>query len=193
MTFIPFLEGITRNELISLANLFISLSLLFIHLRNIKTQRRSYILTRAAHRNSGVILKYVSSEQQEKSTLIRLILFNPGSIAFVIQSLSAHKQTDSKYSFLRYLGIMRWQEIKEARWWPTSHPSCKDIKCFSDEYKSLYVKEHRDILISLPGYIDRNQYRFSIETSQGGLWIQTTIDYSKTNFDKKFVQNYYEK
>ncbi len=88
---------------------------------------------------------------------------------------------------------MRWQEIKEARWWPTSHPSCKDIKCFSDEYKSLYVKEHRDILISLPGYIDRNQYRFSIETSQGGIWIQTTIDYSKTNFDKKFVQNYYEK
>lgn len=73
---------------ISLLSLLISFATLYINLKNRKTQLNTYSLTRASHRSGNIDLKWVSSEQLENEVLIKLIFFNPGSIASIIQSLT---------------------------------------------------------------------------------------------------------
>ncbi len=180
------------NLVMSSASLVISLAVLFVHLKNRRTQLSSYFLTRAAHRSSAIDLKCVSSEQLEDKVLIRLVLFNPGSIATIIQSLTVYKEVESESFFLRWLGRVKWKELRDARWWPTSDPSCKDQKYFADEYKSLYVEDYRDIFVLLPGYIDRNMYRFAIETNHGDYSHSSTIDATRSYFSHAFRQWFHE-
>lgn len=182
------LDSQTLNLAMSSASLAISLALLFVHLKNRKTQLSSYFLARAAYRSSSIDLKYVSSEQLGGNVLIKLVLFNPGSIATIIQSLTIYKRVKSRFFLLRFFGRTEWEEIREAKWWPASDPLCKDQKFFADEYKSLYVEDHRDIFVLLPGYLDRNVYRFSIETNHGGYSHSSTIDGTWSHFSHAFRQ-----
>jgi hypothetical protein len=165
------------NLVMSSASLAISLALLFVHLKNRKTQLRSYVLARAAARSSSINLQYVSSEQLDGKVLIKLVLFNPGSIAIIIQALAVHKKVESRFFLLRLLGLTEWTELDQAAWWPTSDSSCKDEKFFADEYKSLYVEDYRDIFALLLGCLDRNMYRFHIQTNNGDYIIYSIIYY----------------
>lgn len=180
------------NLAMSSASLAISLALLFVHLKNRRTQLSSYFLARAAYRSSSIDLKYVSSEQLEDNVLIKLVLFNPGSIATIIQSLTIYREVESRFFLFRLLGRTAWKELGEAKWWPTSDPSCKDQKFLADEYKNLYVEDYRDIFVLLPGYIDRNVYRFAIETNHGGHTRTSTIDATRTYFSHAFRQWFHE-
>lgn len=181
------------NLLMSSLSLVISLALLFIHLKNRKTQLNSYILSRSAFRSSSINLKYVSSEQLDDSILIKLVLFNPGSIATIIQSLTVYKEVESRFFIGRLLGFTEWREVREARWWPTTDSSCKTPKSMADEYKNLYVEDYRDILVSIPGLIDRNVYQFVIESNHGGLEHFSTIDSVTSYFPHAFRQWFHEK
>jgi hypothetical protein len=180
------------NLAMSSASLAISLALLFIHLKNRRTQLSSYFLARAAYRSSSIDLKYVSTEQLENQVLIRLVVFNPGSIATIIQSLTVYKEVEPTFFLSRLLGRREWKEVSEAKWWPTSDPSCKEQKFLADEYKSLYVEDYRDIFVLLPGYIDRNKYRFDIQTNHGGHSHASTIDATRTYFSHAFRQWFHE-
>lgn len=177
---------------VSLASLVISLAVLFVHLKNRRTQLRSYLLTRATHRSSAIDLKYVSSEQVEEQVLIKLVLFNPGSVAAIIQSLTVSREIESRFFLLRWFGWTEWKELTEARWWPTSDPTCKDQRYFADEYRSLYVEDCRDIYVLLPGYIDRAMHRFTIQTSQGGCAHSSKIDGTRSYFSHAFHQWFHE-
>ncbi len=170
----------------------IALALLFIHFKNRGTQLNSYFLSRAAHRSSSIDLKYVSSEQLEDNVLIKLVLFNPGSIATIIQSLTVYKEVESKFFLLRLFGRTEWKELREVSWWPTSDPSCKDQKFFADEYKSLYVEDCRDIFVLLPGCIDRNVYRFAIESNHGWYSHSSIIYATECYFPHAFRQWFHE-
>lgn len=180
------------NLAMSSASLVISLVLLFIHFKNRKTQVSSYFLARAAYRASSIDLKFVSSEQLEGDVLIKLVLFNPGSIATIIQSLTVYKEVESRFFLFRFLGRSGWKEVVDAKWWPTNDTSCKDQKFLADEYKSLYVEDCRDIYVLLPGYIDRNMYRFTVETNHGGYSHSSTIDATRTYFSHAFRRWFHE-
>lgn len=187
-----FLDGQVLNLAMSSASLAISLALLFVHLKNRRTQLSSYFLARATYRSSSIDLKYVSTEQLENQVLIRLVVFNPGSVATIIQALTVYKEVEPEFFFFRLLGRTEWEELGEAKWWPTSDPSCKEQKFLADEYKSLYVDDHRDIFILLPGYIDRNKYRFDIQTNHGGRSHFSTIDATRTHFSHGYRQWFHE-
>lgn len=180
------------NLVMSSASLVISLALLFVHLKNRRTQLSSYFLARATHRSSSIVLKYVVSEQLEGNVLIKLVLFNPGAIATIIQSLTVYQKAESQCFLFRWFGRTEWKELTDAQWWPTGDSSCKDQKYLADEYKSLYVEDIRDIYVLLPGYIDRNMYRFDIETNHAGRSYCSTIDATRTYFPHAFRQWFHE-
>lgn len=186
------LDSQVLNLAMSSASLVTSLALLFIHFKNRKTQVSSYFLARATYRASSIDLKFVSSEQREGNVLIKLVLFNPGSIATLIQSLTVYKEVESRFFLFRFFGRTEWKEVDDAKWWPTSDPSCKDQKYFADEYKSLYVEDCRDIYVLLPGYINRSVHRFAVETNHGGYSHSSTIDATRTYFSHAFRRWFHE-
>lgn len=185
------------NQLLNLAmssvSLVISLALLLIHLKNRKTQLRAYFLSRETYRSSAIVLKYISSEQYGESTLHKLALFNPGSVAAIIRSLGVYKKIESRFFLLRVLGFTEWREVPEAQWWPASSPDCKEQRYLADEYRSLYVDDQRDIYVIMPGYIDRNEYKFEIKTNHGGCSIESTIDVTRIYFPHAFSEWFHEK
>jgi hypothetical protein len=135
----------------------------------------------------------VSTEQLDDNILIKLVFFNPGSIAAIIQSLTIYKEVEASSFIKRLLGFTEWKEIRSARWWPTADSSCKEPKSMADEYQNLYVEDHRDILVSIPGRIDRNVYRFAIQTNHGGHSHYSTIDATTTYFSHAFRQWFQER
>lgn len=181
------------NTAMSSASLIISLALLLIHLKNRKTQLRAYFLSRETYRSSNVALKYISSEQQGENALLKLVLFNPGSVAAIIRSLTVYKEVESSFFLFRVFGVTEWREIQDAKWWPTSDPDCKEHKYLADEYRSLYVDDQRDIYVLLPGYIDRNKHKFETKTNQGSCSTESTIDATRIYFPHAFRQWFHEK
>ena len=174
--------------LMSSLSLIVSLGVLIVHLKNRKTQFSSYALARHAHRSSSIDLALVSAEQLDGSILVKLVLFNPGSIAALIKSLTVYREVKSNSFLGRLFGSTEWKEITEARWWPTADSSSKTPKSFADEYQNLYVEDYRDILVSMPGLIDRNNYRYVIQTNLGGYETSSTIYAARSHFPHAFRQ-----
>lgn len=108
--------------------------------------------------------------------MVRLVLFNPGSVAAVIKSLSTYKLTSSSNYLLRMLRVERWVTVENARWWPTDDHEDKTPKCVADKYRCLYVKEQMDILVLLPGRIESPRYFFHIKTNNGECRVSVSVD-----------------
>lgn len=181
------------RDIISVSGFLISIFLLFIHIKNRKTQLRSYWLTRATHRSSFCELNYICSEQLSDSIILRLVFFNPGPIAAVIKSFSVYRESTPKNVLLKFLGISIWADLPNLRWWPTADPDKTDIKHVADEYQNLYVDDQRVIMVSIPGYIDRSRYKFEIKTNHGVQTLECAIDGTFSYFPHSFNQWFHEK
>lgn len=182
----------TVKDSIGIAGFAISLFLLFIHLKNRRTQLRSYWITRDAYRSSSIQLVFVHSEQLEGFVFVKLVLFNPGSIATVIKSFSVEKKVKLSL-FQRILKFREWERIEGSKWWPTENPETKTVRYLADEYRNLFVEDQRDICVVIPGMLDREKYRFEIRTNNGGFAVQTTIDATRTSFAHASRDWFYEK
>lgn len=178
------------RDLISLSGFIISLFLLQIHIRNRRTQVSSYQISRAAYRSSQIELVYLSSEQVESQVFLKLVLFNPGSIAAIIQSFAVFERVPTSNPFRRIFRSTEWRRIERARWWPTEDVDHKVPKFLEDEYKNLFVQDQRTILVKMPGYIDRRSYRFEVRTNLGGRTRETTIDGTATHFSHHYEIRY---
>ncbi len=174
------------RDIISFLGFAISLFLLIIHVKNRGTQLSTYRISRAAFRSSEIVLHLIGSEQLEGKVLLKLVLFNPGSIASIIQSFAVFERVPSPIGLLRLLGFKEWQRIEGAQWWPTKDATFTNPKLLEDEYENLYVEDHRTILVAIPGMIDRRQYLFQICTNNGCLNLMTTIDGFQTHFAFRF-------
>lgn len=181
-------ESQVLNLVMSSLSLIVSLGVLVVHLKNRKTQVNAYAMSRHTHRSSFIDLAFVSAEQLDVSVLLKLVLFNPGPIAAIIKSFTLYKKVKSNSFLGRLLGSSEWKEIAEARWWPTADSSCVTPKSFADEYPNIYVEDHRDILVSMPGLIDRSEYRYVIQTNLGGCETTSTIDTTWSCFPHAFRQ-----
>ncbi len=180
------------RDIISFLGFAISLFLLIIHIKNRGTQLSTYRISRATFRSSEIVLHFIGSEQLEGNVLLKLVLFNPGSIASVIQSFAVFERVSSPNGLLRLFGFNKWQRIEDAKWWPTKDTTMTNPKLLEDVYESLYVEDHRTILVTIPGIIDRRQYLFEVCTNNGCLNLMTTIDGFQTHFAFSFKQKYDE-
>jgi hypothetical protein len=150
---------------IALIGLLISLYLLFINIKNRRTQLSAYRITRTLHRSSRIVLKYINVEQLDGRFLVKLVLFNPGSIATVIHSFAVFKPTENPNRLFRVVKPTLIKRIEDAYWWPTQDENQKDARYLDDEYKNLYVEDYRVILVSIPGLVGSEQYEFEIRTN----------------------------
>ena len=176
------------NITMSSASLVISLILMIIHIKSRRTQLNTYFLSRATHRSSSIVFDYISSETSSGSMLITLSLYNPGSVAAIIRCLTIYEERQSKFFLVRSLGLNRWMPVNDAIWWPTSDPRCKEEKYLADEYRSLYVRDQRDIYVKIPRITNGIRYRFELRTNHGGVITQATTGAGKSHFPHAFSQ-----
>lgn len=172
--------GQETQQLITLGiasiGLLISLYLLYINIKNRGTQISAYRITRSLHRSSQIVLQYINSEQLEGRFLVKLVLFNPGSVACVIHSFSVFKSTKNPNRFLRIFKPTVLNFVEDARWWPTRDEFQKEPTTLDEGYQNLYVEDCRIILVSIPGWLDREWYEFEIRTNSEDLIHKTRVD-----------------
>ncbi|VVE24831.1 hypothetical protein PHO31112_03317 [Pandoraea horticolens] len=161
---------------IATVGLLISLYLLYINIKNRRTQVSAYRLTRALHRSSRIVLKYINTEQLDGRFLVKLVLFNPGSIASVIHSFAVFKPTKNPNLFFRIFKPTVLRRLEDAHWWPTQDENQKDARYLDDEYQNLYVADYRVILVSIPGLVGWERYGFEIRTNNDYQIHETPID-----------------
>lgn len=180
---------------IAIVGLLISLYVLYINIKNRVTQVSAYRVTRALHRSSNIVLKYINTEQLDGHFLVKLVLFNPGYIASVIHSFSVFKPARNPNRFFRIFKPKVLNQIDNAYWWPTREENQKEPRYLDDEYQNLYVEDYRVILVSVPGLVDREWYEFEIQTNNGHLIHKTHIDGVKGThrFSHHFKEWYAEK
>lgn len=160
---------------IAILGLFISLYLLYIHIKNRETQLSEYRINRAFYRTSKIVLLYINVEQLDGRFLVKLILFNPSSIASIIHSFAVFKPAKNPNRFFRIFKPTISKFIEDAYWWPTSDEDQKEPQYLDDEYKNLYVENYRVILVSIPGVVDRARYEFEIRTNSDHIIYKTHI------------------
>ena len=180
---------------IAIIGLLISLYLLYINIKNRGTQVSAYRINRALHRSSQIVLQSISVEQLDGRFLVKLVLFNPGSIASVIHSFAVFKSTRNPNRLFRIFKPNVLNPIDNSYWWPTREENQKEPRYLDDDYQNLYVEDYRVILVSIPGLVDREQYEFEIRTNNGHLIHKTRIDGIKGThrFSHHFKEWYAEK
>jgi hypothetical protein len=183
----------TIRDVISALSFAISVFLLFIHIRNRRTQLSSYHLARFTHRSSSIDLQFVGAEQAGDNILFKLVLFSPGSVATIIQSFAIFEDVQTRNPIRRLLWPNEWRRVEGARWWPTRDSTKKELRSMADEYENLYVEDFRTILALMPGAIDRRKYRFEIRTNNGFQTKETTIDGITIYFSHHFEQRFDER
>jgi hypothetical protein len=173
---------------ISWSGFGISVCLLFLQIKNRFTQVSSYYISRATHRSSSIVLKLVDVQQLEDTVLMKLAVFNPGSVAAVIQSCSIFEKPESKKWFGRIFYRSKWQWVESSRWWPIGDSSDKEPKYLSEAYQNLYVKGVGSIYVSKPGMIDRRVYLFEVRTNNGFVTTETVVMDGATFFSHHFEE-----
>ena len=100
-------------------------------------------------------------------------MFNPGSNAAILHSFTVFKKVSPKNYFCQIFNIKLWKEVTEAQWWPAKNGNCYEIRKIEDEYENMFVKDKKDIMVSIPGRIDFCEYKFLVKTSNGGQILYT--------------------
>lgn len=172
---------------ISWSGFAISVWLLFLQIKNRFTQVSSYKLSRAAYRSGTIVLKLVHVVQLEDSVLMKLVIFNPGSVAAVIQSCSVFERPKNKNWFWRVF-TSKWQRVEKSLWWPIQEDSDNEPKYLADAYQQLYVKDVRSIYVSMPGMTDRRRYLFEVRTNNGYVTTETSVMEGRTFFSHHFEE-----
>ena len=179
-------------EIFSAISLLIALAALVINFKNRQTTLKGYLMSRNSIRSSEFDLFFVSATQLQDSVLVKLAVFNPGSIAILIKSMTVYVKQQRRNAILRVVSPYEWVELVDAKWWPSDNDDCVEVKTVDQAYRLLYVKDQRDIKIRIPGFVDRRAYRFYIKTNHGFQYRETRIDDSNSCFPFNFEQYYSE-
>ncbi|WP_047541926.1 hypothetical protein [Pseudomonas simiae] len=163
-------------------NAVIALVALYLSMRNRRTQIAMYRLTRSTHWSNTNDFQVISAEQLEDSVLVKLVFFNPGSVAAVIQSLAVYELPRPVWWLPRRLDWLRQKRLELVKWWPTRDEEEKTPRLLADRYLELMVKEDRVILVRFPGMINRLTHAFELKTNHGSITTWDTLDFKEKGF-----------
>lgn len=175
---------------IAIVGLLISLYLLFINIKNRSTQVSAYRMTRANQRSSKIVVILVNSEQLDGRILVKLVLFNPGSIATVIHSVTTFKSRKNPNVLFRLFKPFVLYEVEDAYWWPTRDADQKKPRFLEDEYRNLYFEDFRVVLISIPEWAEIGSFEFRICTNNDYIHLKTYVD--GVTGDRRFSHHFEE-
>lgn len=177
------MEMLGSGQIMTYANALMASVALYLSIRNQGTQTAMYRLTRSTHWSSTTDLHVISAEQLEGYVLVKLVFFNPGSVAALIQSLAIYEVPHPVWWLPRRFDWLRWQPLEYAKWWPTQDENEKTPRLFADKYPDLMVKDSRVILARFPGSINRRTHAFVLRTNHGVITTWYPLDF----FDRGFA------
>ena len=160
------------SAILSTFSFLISVTTLVLFFRNRRTSLQLFSIHREKYRSSSIHLKHVKTIETDNDYIIHFILFNPGDVAAVINSVTI-REAFFENKFLEFLKISSLKPFDLARWWPTNNPDDYEIKYFCDEYQNLYVDDKRDILVSFPkdAFDHKKSYQIDVKTNNGHIWM----------------------
>lgn len=178
------------GEIMTYVNGAIALVALCLSIRNRKTQKAMYRLTRSTHWSSTNDFHVISAEQLDDSILVKLVFFNPGSVSAVIQSLAVYEIPRPICWLPRRFDWLRRKRLELAKWWPTTDEEEKIPRLFAERYQELMVKESRVILVRLPGMINRLTHAFELKTNHGVITTWYALDFIEKGFAFQSHRNF---
>lgn len=179
------LNGI--KDVILVVNLFISLLMIGIHLKNSRLQRKTYSLNSHNSRSSSINLEFIECRQFNDNFVVKLAFYNPGSTAAIIKSLTVTKNIPHPNCLLRIFGFIKEIDI-DYIWSPALDENDYEVSYLRDAYHLLHVKTVATLYVSVKGYIDRSRYSFEIKTNHNYQKLSSHID----GFNHRFPTNFQE-
>ncbi|HBH7918807.1 TPA: hypothetical protein ACF39K_004478 [Vibrio parahaemolyticus] len=177
---------------ISSISLVVSIFVLFISYRSGKTAIRSFLINRDVYRSSAIDFEFVCSKQHEGYYILKFVVFNPSPTKAIIKSFSVYSDSFQRNRILRFLGVKKWRRIEESRWCPTAEDVCEEIGVMESHYKDLLVVDCKNIMVSMPGWIPRNEFMFRVKTNVGCMEIVRSVDATEIYFPYNFERWYNE-
>lgn len=178
------------SSILSVASLIVSIAALYFNHRNNKINQGSFIINREGYRATSISLEFVCSKQYNDHYIVKLVIFNPSPTATIIKSFSAFENVYRKNRFMNFFGIDKWERIECAKWCPSDEDFCDEINNMEHNYKHLFVSDHKNIFISIPGLITRDKLKFIIKTNNGGIALKTSTNATATYFSFDFHQTF---
>ena len=176
------------NSISSIIAIVLSAIGLVIHFRNRKTTAKSYLISKVSYLRNSFDLMHIESKQGENEHLVKLAVYNPGSIQLLIRCVKIYKQSKIANPIYNFFGFhAKWERINDARWWPSKIEDFSDEKYLHQEYENLMVKDIRNIFVKIPGYMDRSRHKFEIMTSFGSMIHITTITGTNSSFSSDYT------
>ncbi|MGL6501787.1 hypothetical protein ACSZOA_05195 [Aeromonas caviae] len=178
------------SSILSIISLIISIAALYFNHKSNKINQNSFLISRDGYRASSIALEFICSKQYDGYYILKFVVFNPSSIATIIKSFSVLERTYCNNRFLEFFGMENWERIGSAKWCPSNEEVCNEIGNMEQNYKHLFVSDHKNIFVSIPGRITRDKLKFVIKTNNGGIALQTSIDATATHFSFDFHQTF---
>lgn len=186
----PYMERL--SFILSVASLAISIVALYFNHKNNIINKNSFLISRDGYRASSIALQFVCSKQYDGFYILKFVVFNPSSIATIIKSFSVSERAHSYNRFLGFFCRDNWDILESAKWCPSDQDLCNEIYNMEQNYKHLFVSDHKNIFVSIPGRITREQLKFTIKTNNGGVSLKTSVDATATYFSFDFHQTFRE-
>lgn len=178
------------SSILSIVSLIISIVALYFNHKNNKINQNSFLISRDGYRASSIDLVFVCSKQYDGYYILKFVVFNPSSIATIIKSFSVLERTYCNNRFLEFFGMDNWERIGSAKWCPSNEEFCDEVGNMEQNYKHLFVSDHMNIFVSIPGSITRETLKFVIKTNNGGIALKTTVNATATYFSFDFHQTF---
>ncbi len=186
------METIIQKEnfgiILSLLSLVVALYTLYINFRNRITTKNTFELSHFGFISTRPYLYRIRTTQKDGFYIVHLSIYNASSGGMIIHSLTSYIESPNKNFLLRFLGILSWEILESSRWWPTKDPGNHEERLLHDAYKDIYVKDTADILVKIPGYINRSRHRFRIATNLDISFHTTTVDGFDSSFPYYFAR-----
>lgn len=168
-------------------NTFFSFFMIFIHVKNSKLQKKTYLLNSHNNHCNSTVLDVVECKQFTGYFVVKLAFYNPSSTAAIIRSLSVTKVVNSENFILKYFNIKKSIDI-DYSWSPALNDNDFKVVLLKEAYHLLHVKNVATLFVSIKGNADRALYGFEVKTNHNYYKI-TTDAYTG---DMSFSNNFHE-
>ncbi len=161
----------------------ISITILY---KNTKINDKALGINRMNIRNNSIRLDLIATKQLENTYIFALVVFNPNVNAILLDTLTLYAKAYYKIPLIPMMS--RWEKVENITWWPTSSTESYETKYFSEEYKNLYVEDIREIMVSVPGKIHNDKYKFFLQTNMYNSTLITNAHSHKSFFAQSSVK-----
>ncbi|WP_421670227.1 hypothetical protein [Rahnella sp. EDr1-12] len=177
----------TIKDILLVFSFIISIATLIVHFRNSKLQKLSYLMNRNNSRVGETNFEFVECKQVGDEYILKLVLFNPSSVATVVKSLTVTKTVEHPNFIMCKLGFMKKVKV-QFRWSPAVDSHNFIVTLYKESYELLYVKDVAVFFVAISGHVNRDLHHIELRTNHDFQTVTTRIDGFNARFPIHFEQ-----